>query len=125
MLLINPYVGLNYERYLLNGVKAVLHGTYHSSTVAIGSADNSSSALSLLSRCKAQNPPIPVFLEPCNKDAYDYETTGELLRMGAEAIFGMTSEFSYVKLLFGVCLGLYGAELSDYMKEEINGEFIY
>jgi L-asparaginase len=125
VLRINPYVGINYERYLLDGVKAVMHGTYHSSTLAVDSLGDVSSAVNLLLRCKAHTPPIPMFLEPCNKEAYNYETTGNILRMGADAISGMTSEFSYVKLLLGVCLGLSGTELSAYLEKEINGEFIY
>lgn len=125
VLRINPYVGINYGRYSLDGVGAVMHGTYHSSTLSVGASDDQSSAASLLSRCKSHNPPIPMFLEPCNKEAYDYETTGAILRMGADAIYGTTTKFAYVKLLLGVCRGLSGKNLSEYMKEEINGEFIY
>ena len=124
VLRINPYVGINYERYSLDGVKAVIHGTYHSSTLAASAAEVSS-ATHLLLRCKTHNPPIPMFLEPCNPKAYSYETTGKILRMGAGAIYGMTSEFSYVKLLLGVCRGLSGEALCEYMMSEINGEFIY
>ena len=123
VLRINPYVGINYDRYSLDGVKAVMHGTYHSSTLCTFAENASGSALTFLARCKERG--ISLFLEPCNRTAYSYETTGEILRAGAESIFGMTSEFSYVKLLLGVCSGLTGAKLSKYMKEEINREFIY
>ncbi len=123
VLRINPYVGINYERYLLDGVKAVMHGTYHSSTLCVSSDNAKSSAIALLERCKERD--IPFFLEPCDREAYSYETTGKILRMGADAISGMTSEFSYVKLLLGVCRGLSGEALSEYMREEINLEFIY
>ena len=123
VLRINPYVGINYNRYSLDGVKAVLHGTYHSSTLCTFVKNAQSSAISLLERCKERD--IPFFLEPCNSVAYSYETTGEILRAGAEAIFGMTPEFSYVKLLLGCSRGLSGAELTEFLKREINREFIY
>ena len=124
VLKITPFVGINYDRYSLDGVSAVLHGTYHSSTLATD-GEGASSALSLLDRCKEHKPPIPFFIEHCDADAYDYESTGRALRAGALAVFGMTAEFTYVKLLYGASLGLCGGVLSDYMREEINGEFIY
>ena len=123
VLIIIPYVGINYDRYALDGVKAVMHGTYHSSTLCTFAENASSSALSFLERCKKMG--IPFFLEPCNSAAYSYETTGEILRAGAEAICGMSTEFSYVKLLVGCSMGLSGPELAEYVKKEINGEFVY
>ena len=123
VLRIMPYVGINYDRYSLDGVLAVMHGTYHSATLCVNADNAKSSAFALLSRCKERR--IPFFLEPCNHAAYSYETTGEILRAGAEAISQMTSEFSYVKLLLGSCMGLSGSKLSEYMKREINREFIY
>ena len=124
VLKIEPFVGINYDRYSLSGVRAVLHGTYHSSTLATD-GEGGSSALSMLFRCKASDPPIPFFIAPCDKEAYDYETTGKILRAGADAVFGMTPEFTYVKLLYGVSLGLSGEALSEYARAEINREFIY
>lgn len=123
VLRINPYVGINYDRYALDGVKAVMHGTYHSSTLCTFAENASSSALAFLARCKERD--IPLFLEPCNSAAYSYETTGDMLRAGAEAIFGATPEFSYVKLLVGCSMGLLGEQISEYMKREVNREFIY
>jgi len=133
VLRITPYVGLDYAMFSLEKVKAVLHGTYHSSTVSVNSykADDlqkkeipSHSILSLKQRCDRQETPIPLFIEPCNEDAYDYETTGEILRAGARAICGMTSEMAYVKLLLGCAQGLEGDALETYIKTEINGEKI-
>ena len=50
VLYIRPYVGINYDRINLYGVKAVLHGMYHSCTVNT-EGDGSTSAMSLLKRC--------------------------------------------------------------------------
>lgn len=132
VLRITPYVGINYDRYALDGVKAVLHGVYHSCTVSVNpyGEENehkatSDSVLSLKRRCDACIPPVPLFIEPCNKDAYAYETTGIVLRSGARSIWGMTSEMAYVKLLLGCALGFEGDELQDYLHTEVNGEMIY
>ena len=123
VLRIAPYVGLDYGRLLLDGVRAILHGTYHSSTLATD-ASSSASATSLLERCNAQDPPIAFFIEPCDKNAYSYETTGKALRGGARPIDRLTSECAYAKLLVGCALGYAGAHLEDYINTEINGEFL-
>ena len=131
VLKIDPYVGMNYDWYALDGVKAVLHGVYHSSTVA---ADPYAGTLheyenhgieSLKRRCDDCEPQIPLFIEPCNEDAYRYVTTGRALRGGAYPIWGMTSEMAYVKLMLGCSAGLTGDELAGFVNTEVNGENIY
>ena len=118
VLRITPYVGIKYDRFSLSGVRAVLHGTYHSSTAEV------EGLLTLKARCDGEEKPIPLFLEPCHKDAYAYETTGELLRSGIRPVWGMTSEMVYVKLLVGCAMGLDGDALECYLHTEINGEMI-
>lgn len=63
---IDPYVGLNYSRISLEGVKAVLHTTYHSGTACVDGAEKGNasghSVLSLIGRCQKQN--IPFYLAP-------------------------------------------------------------
>ncbi len=122
VLKISEYVGIDYSRYSLEGVKAVLHGTYHSSTLAVDTESERYSSLSLIKRCKSND--IPFFIHPCDSEAYDYESTGKALRQGAIALDGLTSEMAYVKLLVGVACGYENLMLAEYMKSEINGEFI-
>lgn len=129
VLRIAPYVGINYDWYSLEGVRAVLHGTYHSCTVAVDPYDDlicsNHAILSLKMRCETANPPIPLFLEPCNEDAYKYATTGIILRSGAKALWHTTSEMAYIKLLLGCSNGLADEALEEYLSTEINGEFVY
>ena len=125
MLRIVPYVGINYRNFNLRGIRAVLHGTYHSYTLAVDvpkGGDRAQSVLSLKRRCDRHTPPIPLFLEPCNEDAYGYETTGHILRSGARAVCGMTSETTYVKLLVGLSMGLDADALEKFLAGEINLE---
>jgi len=127
VLYIKPYVGMDYGFYSLDGVRAVLHGVYHSGTACVNpynDSDNAShSVLSLRSRCEERG--IAFFVEPCEDKAYKYETTGILLRSGAYHVFDMTSEMTYAKLLLGCALGYEGDRLADFVKSEINGEKIY
>lgn len=129
VLCIQPYVGVDYSQYDLTGVKAVLHGTYHSCTMSVNpygtDAASPDSILYLKDKCDAQVPAIPLLIQPCNKDAYAYETTGMVLRNGAKALFGTTPEMAYAKLLVGCALGLTGDALCDFSSKEINGEIIY
>lgn len=123
-----PYVGLDYNMMSLEGVRAVVHGTYHSDSVCVdrkggqGEFDNFS-VLSLISRCRDKN--IPLILAPCDGKAYAYESTGDALRSGALYASGMTFEMSYIKTLVGCALGYEGEKLCDFVNKNINNENIY
>lgn len=128
VLKIAPYVGLDYGVFSLNGVKVVLHGTYHSETACAeikeaGEVYSGSSALSLIDRCNEKG--IPFIIEPCSESAFRYESTGLLLKKGAVGIYGMTSEMAYAKALLGVSMGLSGEKLVEFLNENINDEFVY
>ncbi len=117
VLKIEPYAGLDYSMYKLSDVRAIVHGTYHSETVCV--SGESSSALSLLERCREK---IPVFAVPCDENAYKYVTTGEFLAGGAIPVSGMTAEVAYIKVLLGVSMGLRGKNLTDFMNKSVNFE---
>lgn len=118
VLCITPHIGLNYDCFSLDGVKAVLHGTYHSSTA------ETQGLLSLKARCDREEEPIPIFLSHCDRQAYAYQSTGDLLRGGVRPSCGMTDEMTYVKLLVGCAMGLSGNALWEYLETEVNREFI-
>lgn len=127
VLKIQPYVGLDYSRFSLDGVNAVVHGTYHSSTVATnpkfpGADCSKYSTMYLAQLCGKSNPPIPLFIEPFEK--VTYETTGEAIRNGILPIKNLTSEMAYVKTLVGCSLGLSAEALYDYINTNINNEFL-
>ena len=122
VLRITPYAGIDYSRYNLRGVSAVLHHTYHSETLSVN-GDGKASVLSLKKRCDKAG--AELYIEPCNPDkAYLYETTGELLRCGVGTSHRTTSEMAYVKLLVGCAIGMSGKTLQDFINREINGEFL-
>lgn len=125
VLKITPYVGLDYNAFNLENIKAVVHGTYHSQSVCVSTQTGSAgeSALqSFIKKCSEKG--ILVIIEPCSEAAYKYESTKEALESGAIAVYGMTSEMTYVKTLLGVSMNLSKSELSQFLKENVNNEFI-
>ncbi len=128
VMLITPYVGINYKRFGLDGVSAVVHGTYHSDTVCVERKKDSKpygehSILYLLDRCKERG--VPLFLVPCDEAAFAYDSTGDALRHGAVGIAGTTAELAYAKVLIGCALGYKGDTLAEFLKTDVNGETVY
>ena len=127
VLSIVPFVGINYDCFSLNGISAVVHGTYHSESVCVerskrqGNISNFS-IIRFAERCRKNG--VNLFLAPCNPDAYAYESTGDALDNGALPISGTTFEMAYVKTLLGCSMGLSGKAVSDFINTEINNEFI-
>ena len=126
VLKIEPYVGLDYSRIRLDGIKAVCHGTYHSETLSVGTGESDPYSVFSLKECFSGE--IPLFLTPCRYDAMEetscYETTARIVKKGGVPVFGMTSEMVYVKAMVGVAVGLFGEKLSRFLlNENINGEF--
>ena len=138
VLKITPYVGIDYSRFSLKGVKVILHHTYHSGTMAVNPYHESpltageqlidytkDSIMHLIKRCKSGTTGTELYIEPCNKEnTYLYETTGIVLRSNVGTSWRTTSEMAYVKLLIGCALGYKGEELQAFIDKEINGEFI-
>ena len=102
VLYIRPYVGINYDRISLDGVKVVLHGMYHSSTVNT-EGDGPTSALSLLGRCKSKG--VDFYIYPCKDGEYRYSSTKPLIEGGAKCLYGGTWETAYVRLLIKEAAG--------------------
>lgn len=119
VLLLKPYVGLDYQRICIgDDVKAIVHGLYHSSTACVdGTSD---SLIWLLKECRKRE--IPVFVSPCRKTAL-YVSGEQMIREGAIPVYGMTTEMVYVKTLVGLALGYEKEELYSFVKKNVCGEF--
>ena len=107
VLKIEPYVGIDYSTFNLDGENEVEHPD---------------SIMYLKKMCDSVTPKIPIFIQPCNKDAYSYKTTGIALRSGITPIHGLTNETAYVKLLIGISLGFQEDELINFLSTDINYE---
>lgn len=111
VLLINPYVGLDYNSVNLSGVSAVVHTTYHSQTVCVDSDTNSFAEFA--KRCKKEG--VSLILTPCDKNSYSYVSTASALENGVIPVSGMTNEMAYVKTVVGCSLGIKGQELAEFL----------
>ncbi len=126
VMLIQPYVGLRYDRLSVNGALAVVHGTYHSGTVCVergeaGKPYSERSILSLLHRCDAAD--VPVYIAPSHLGEGQYSSAFDAAAGGAVPL-GMTVECAYAKAVIGVSAGLTGDELTRFMQTEVNSEFV-
>lgn len=125
---IEPYIGLNYERISLNGIKAIIHGTYHSGTVCVGrNKENEKydnySILHLCHRCNAEN--IPVFISPSSLEEGQYSSVYDAVNSGKITVLNMTKEAAYAKAILGISCGIKADNFISYMKSvSINNEFI-
>lgn len=96
--MITPYPGLNYDRFDRNGLRAILHLTYHSSTACC--EGEATSALCFVERCKQQG--VDFYLAPLKQKpetGHCYTTTDALLKAGAIPLYGISPEAAYAKLL--------------------------
>lgn len=118
---ITPYVGIDYADIDLEGISAVLHGSFHSGTLSVGGF-NSSSALTLGSECMQRE--IPMFIACCKNGDDKYSSTSDAVEMGGMIPLDMTFEAAYMKLVLAVNMGLESEEIVEFMQKEINNEFV-
>ena len=90
VLVIEPYVGINYDNFDISRVEHVLHLTYHS-----GTADSERVA-AFIERCKKDG--VDVYLAPVQAD-FRYSTTAGLVDAGARFMPGITMGEAYARLL--------------------------
>ena len=125
ILMILPYTGMDYRHYNLDGVKAIIHGTYHSGTVCVernSEADeyNANSLLWLADECDRKN--IPIFVAPSKLNAEQYSSVLDLVKNSSAELLDMTTESAYAKLLLAISCGY--ENLTEYMHMEISNEII-
>lgn len=132
VLMVEPYVGIDYSAYNLDGKKAVIHGLFHSSTACVdisndGDIIDNSSVLHIIKMCKEKGIGfyISTFERELLAEEAMYSSTGILLSHGAIPIVGMTKELCYSKLLVACSVFTEEKKIEEFLKEEINGEMIY
>ncbi len=115
VLLLKPYVGLDYSRIDLSGVGAVVHGSYHSGTVCACGADSPYSVTALAKRCTEQG--IPLYVAPCVLNEDQYESAYEAKKGGVIPL-DMTVELAYTRLLIALWANLDNEKITEIMKDE-------
>lgn len=124
---VNPYTGLDYSHISLDGIKAVVHVTYHSGTVCVernceNEEYSSNSILYFADKCK--NAGIPLFIVPSKLDGDQYSSVFDAVKNGGITPVNMTFESAYTKAIYGVSLGLCGDNLIDFMTGNICNEIL-
>jgi len=123
ILMIKPYPGLDYSRFNLDNVDAVLHDLYHSGTACASLQwGENYSLVEFLVRCKKQG--ITVYLAPAIKSADAYQSTQSLIEQGAKVIWNMSIEAAYVKLLLAYGNFDDGREIMDFIDTDIADEHL-
>lgn len=113
VLLIEPHPGLDYERFSLDGLAAVVHGVYHSETVNSGSDRFGLSGLA--ARCKILE--IPIFVAPLDHAAISYDSTTVFDLPGVVPVPNALTIMAYLKVSIGVGMGLTGLQLQEFVLE--------
>lgn len=152
VLLIKPYTNIDYSVFsnAMPDFRGVVHGSYHSGTVALGglvfkaeaenqriagnTAEydrlmeisekelNSKYSIKFLADCCKDNN-IPLFIAPSKLGKDQYETMNEVVSNTDAKLLDMTTEAAYAKLTLALSFGITLEQIYEYMKTEINNEF--
>ncbi len=123
ILMIKPYPGLDYTRFNLDNVDAVLHDLYHSGTACVSLQwGENHSLVEFIKCCKKQE--IAVYLAPAIQSSDAYQSTQTLIKHGANIIWNMSIEAAYVKLLLAYGNFSDKREIMDFMIRDIAGEHL-
>ena len=114
VLLIEPYVGIDYSAYNYKKYSAVLHGTFHSGTACVQKnksvADyDESSILYMIDQCAKDEIAVDTYLSPALYQEGTYETVWVIDSHIAnnkkiKFLYGYTKETAYAKLLIAYSL---------------------
>ncbi|MBR6633342.1 MAG: asparaginase [Clostridia bacterium] len=120
VLMLHPFVNLDYSRIDLDGVTAVAHGSYHSGTFC--TEGDKYSILTLAENCRRHD--VPLFVAPCKLGDRQYESVYSALSKSDLIPVSMTLETLYMKLTLALSAGLHGEAIRDFVMTEYNSEII-
>ena len=127
VLMITPYVDIDYSAFDYKKFSAVLHGTYHSGTACMGAKSEEKAISHLINRCEECG--VDAYFSPAKKTGEMYETVHQILNHTAKGgakikfLHGTTIETAYAKLLLAYSL-LDGAKQEEFLTTECNFEII-
>jgi len=120
IMVITPYVGINYGVYDYSRFDAILHGTYHSGTACVEESNSHYSILYMIDKCSSLG--VDSYFAPSKDFGEIYETISEISKFEPKGgkkvgfLYGMTDEAAYAKLLVAY---------SYFDNEERRKEFIH
>lgn len=126
VLMITPYVGLDYDSFNYGKFSAILHGTYHSGTACAEPYENS--VLHLTDLCDAENPETDIYLSPSKNSGEIYDTVRLIdshKQNKIKFLYGCTNEAAYAKLVLAYSLFKDKKDIEGFINTNINSEFLY
>ena len=126
VLMITPYVGLNYDSFNYSRFSAILHGTYHSGTACAEPYENS--VLHLMDLCEKENPDIDIYLSPAKNSGEIYDTVRVIDSHKANQkeinfLYGCTNETAYAKLVLAYSIWKEKEDIEKIINTNVNFEF--
>ncbi len=126
VLMITPYVGLDYDSFNYSKFSAILHGTYHSGTACAEPYENS--ILKLIDISEKEKTDIDIYLSPSKNSGEIYDTVRvignhEANKKKITFLYGCTNETAYAKLLLAYSIFKEKNAINSFIKTQINFEF--
>ena len=126
VLMITPYVGLNYDSFNYSRFSAILHGTYHSGTACAEPYENS--VLHLMDLCEKENPDIDIYISPSKNSGEIYDTVRVIDSHKANQkeinfLYGCTNETAYAKLVLVYSIFEEKKDIESFINTQVNFEF--
>lgn len=130
VLMLQPYVGMNYSAIDYSKFSAILHTTYHSGTACAEKTEHCEkygvhSMLYLLDKCAECG--ADVYITPSKNEGEVYDTVrimGTHNNNQLEFFYGTTTETAYAKLLIAYSVFDNKNEIQEFFNSEINFELI-
>ena len=127
VMMITPYVGINYGVYDYSRFGAVLHGTYHSGTACVEESLSEYSILYMIEKCSAMG--VDSFFAPSKDFGEIYETISEISKYEPKGgkkigfLYGMTDEAAYAKLLIAYSYFDDKEKIKEFIHTDCNFEY--
>lgn len=130
VLMLWPYVGMDYSVIDYSKFSAVLHGTYHSGTACVEKTEDCDeygvhSILYMLDECAKAG--VDAYITP-TKQAGEFYDTIRVMTLHADKklklLYGTTQETAYTKLLLAYSVFDDKNKINEFMSTQINFEFI-
>ena len=140
VLIVEPYVGLDYNMYNVKNIDAILHTLYHSGTacadadISLMNTNNVINFAKMIKNSKTNDSAPDLFAGPIygSEDREIYSTTNDMIAAGIPFVMNTSKENAYAKLLIAYACARYNKvnsnQVFDYVKtfmtKEFNNEFI-
>jgi len=122
VLMLTPYVGLDYSVFDYSKFSAILHGTYHSGT-ACTEPVNQNSILGLIDLCSKGTHKTDIYFSPSKLSGEIYETVGIIgEHKQINFFYGTTNEAAYAKLVLAYSIFKEKTDIENFINNNINFE---